>query len=178
MGGASECHQGRVGGLCPKRRSAGRALPRVGFGLPPLRHGTGAGVTVSTRCRRPKGVHERTPSPWCRGAGRADPGALRAEHSGMRVAADTRAGGKRKRDRRSRLRRRRTRRLGPAARRATPPRSPALMQQEGCSPGTILHHQTGDFSPWAEVQTARTDQATLVTSPLRAGSTVYTRECG
>jgi hypothetical protein len=43
------------------------------------------------------------------------------------------------------------------------------------SPVTVLDYQTGDFSQWAEVQIARSEQATLVTSPTRAGSTYSAR---
>ena len=43
------------------------------------------------------------------------------------------------------------------------------------SSASVLDYQTGDFSQWAEVQTARVDQATLVTSPARPGSTYSAR---
>jgi hypothetical protein len=39
------------------------------------------------------------------------------------------------------------------------------------SPITLLDYQTGDFSQWAEVQTARPEQAEVVTSPTREGTT-------
>ena len=43
------------------------------------------------------------------------------------------------------------------------------------SPTTVLDYQTGDFSQWAELQVARPEQARVVTSPARAGTTYSAR---
>lgn len=57
---------------------------------------------------------------------------------------------------------------------AEPSAAPAAVAAR-VSPVRALDYQRGDFSQWAEVQTARDDQVTLVTSPARAGSTYSAR---